>query len=103
MDKIKRFLKLTKYHFLRLPVIRSIVRWMNFIIEIPNLPNYHTIINKGDKETICGENFGKYKIIEIIGDEEDFVNFQDNLIEGGLGIRKFCGVCASSYFGHKNT
>ena len=53
MDKIKKFLKLTKYHFLRLPIIRSIVRWMYKFYINQKSQEIHVIKEKTIKP-VCG-------------------------------------------------
>ena len=55
MDKIKTFLKSIKYHFLRLPVIRSIVRWMFKLYINPDHQSQeiHIVKNRSNR-TSCG-------------------------------------------------
>ena len=95
MDKIKRFLKLTKYHFLRLPVIRSIVKWMFrlYINPDPQSQEIHVVKNNF-RETICGLiNRKKLKSIPV------YKNSRKEILREILELRiekeNICERCSS--------
>ena len=93
MDKIKTFLKSIKYRFLRLPIIKSIVKWMFklYINPDPQSQEIHIVKNRSNR-TSCGL-MGTADLQPIKGYAMDMVELGELLEDYKTNKLNMCRNC----------